>query len=187
MSLPTFDSRAPMASIHPERDWVEIMGLWLTEWFDGDPHTVEAADAPTVDLLFPLVTLSFGTEVLKEAGSGAPVPDIHSVLTANDPRRRQSRGRELEYEAVSRDLAWTHFVRVAHQGRGEKRANNTCRQVADLLRLLLEHTPRVALAKKGLTRLKITAGPTEMPMAGYQVRMLRVTARATLDMERPTA
>ena len=177
----TFASRAAIDQTAIERDWLEIVNLFLRQWFDGGTHTVDAGDPATVDLVFPAVSIYlFGTEPLpKETPAGAA--HFHTILTANEPIARHRRGQTLATKVIRRRLRWSHYVRVPHQGNDEHAAAFKAMAIADRLTLLYEHAPVTDLARKNLQRLKVTSGPVEMPMPGYAVRLLAIEAEAFIE------
>lgn len=177
----TFDTRPPVSFGGLEQDVMELIHLWLREYFDGAAHAIEASDAEAGSPTFPLCDLLHGVAALPK---NSATPTIHTVSFGNDPVRAwRGAGQTKRRE---RALTWTHYVRVAHQGTTEQRATFACRGIADLLRLLYESSPALRLERKGLRRVQIQSGPLEVPMAGYSLRQMTIRARTIVGQTLPT-
>lgn len=172
----TFDSRAAIDQFEPERDVEELLHLFLKDYFDGDEHTLASADAQMADVSFPQCDLFHGVASLPKASI---YPQIHTIVNDNRPSRRCRLGDSTV--TIERRTLFTHLIRAAHRGSSDQSqaARALSRRVADRLRLLYEHEPSLRLARKGFHHLRIERGPTEIPLVGYSLRQIVVSATIT--------
>lgn len=171
----TFDTRAAIDQRETARDAEELIGLFLSDWFDGAPHSI-GTDPGLADLDFPEATLHFGVTKLPDGSQGKA--QIHTIL--QDSRAARLCRTSDSARTIERDLLITQLIRSAHDGNNENRARFLARRTADLVRLLLEHEA-LDLARKGFLRLTVERGPMEIPMVGYAVYQLVWSARIRLS------
>jgi hypothetical protein len=166
-------SKAAVDANQTERRATELLNQWLKSYFDGAAHTV----GDFIGQVFPLCEIVFN-----QAAPGGGKPLLHVVYASLRPARDFVRratvagGEDRKQMTVATVL--NIFVRVKNAGEAVIGAEATCREIADLLKMILEHPEaRGALAQKGVHHAKVLAGPAAQPFPGMQVRLLTVAAQ----------
>jgi hypothetical protein len=161
-------SKSAISQLNPEQKMQEILYSWLSEYFDGDTHTI-GDDPELVDLVFPACDIAFTTADLTQ---GLAQPHILATFQNLTPRIKGGAisGKRL----VWAEFGTTYYVRTPRENDQHLVQENLCRQVAGLLLTLHHSSPRARLVEKGLIYTEPQRGPVYRATDQFHTRLLTV-------------
>ena len=160
---------APISARDLEKKEQELIREFLAGYFTGTPHT----DDNGAQVTFEKCAIEFNQVDVRDLinADQTPQPLIHWTFTSV-VRRQQPDAGGMAIRAETLSTVW---LQVAAGGRDNER-DYLCRSVSDHFTELLEGRAKVALAAKGISRLRIMRGPVPMTMPGVQTRLCIVKA-----------
>lgn len=160
--MPTLTA-APISARDLEKKEQELIHEFLGAYFNGVAH----ADDDGNQVTFEDCAVEFNQCDVRSLGK----PLIHWSFTSRNTRRQPGDGGIL----ILDDTLSSVFIQTAAGGRDNEQ-DFLCRSVSDHFRELLESKAPLALAAKGIARLRLMRGPTPLTMPGLQTRLCIVAA-----------